>query len=74
MRMPKGQLASHPRVFVYHLVMEVVIVNEKEIKQLKKQLAEQEAESSLKRTLDGRIVKGGGCVGESYSGTAQINK
>ena len=33
-----------------------------------------EAESSLKRTLDGRIVKGGGYVGESYSGTAQINK
>jgi hypothetical protein len=49
-------------------------LDEKVIKQLKKQLAEQEAELSLKRTLDGRIVKGGGCVGESYSRTAQINK
>ena len=49
-------------------------MNEKEVRRLKKQLADEEAKKNLMRTTDGRIVKGGDYFGESDGRTAQINK
>jgi hypothetical protein len=52
----------------------VTRMDEKQTRKLKKQLTEEEAKKNLRRTTDGRIVKGGDYFGESYGGTAKINK
>lgn len=43
----------------------VMQMNEKEVRRLKKRLADEEAKKNLRKITDGRIVKGGDYLGQA---------